>query len=47
MRDIQKYIEVFCNRQRKREKLGSLSPVAYERRFYQMQKAEQGFRVHY
>ena len=37
-RDIQKYIEVFYNRQRKQKKLGYLSPTAYERRLYQMQK---------
>ena len=39
MRDIQEYIEIFYNRQRKQKKLGYLSPAAYERRFYQMQKA--------
>ena len=37
--DIQEYIEIFYNRQRKQKKLGYLSPVAYERRFYQLQKA--------
>jgi transposase InsO family protein len=37
--DIQEYIEIFYNRQRKQKKLGYLSPAAYERRFYQMQKA--------
>jgi len=39
MRDIQEYIEIFYNRQRKQKKLGYLSPAAYERRFYQTQKA--------
>lgn len=38
-RDIQEYIEIFYNRQRKQKKLGYLSPAAYERRFYQRQKA--------
>jgi transposase InsO family protein len=39
MRDIQEYIEIFYNRQRKQKKLGYLSPAAYERRFYKTQKA--------
>jgi len=39
MQDIQEYIEIFYNRQRKQKKLGYLSPAAYERRFYQLQKA--------
>jgi transposase InsO family protein len=38
-RDIQKYSEIFYNRQRKQKRLDYLSPAAYERRFYQMQKA--------
>ena len=38
MQDIQEYIEIFYNRQRKQKKLGYLSPAAYERRFYQLQK---------
>jgi putative transposase len=37
--DITEYIEVFYNRQRKQKKLGYLSPVAFERRYYQKQKA--------
>ncbi len=37
--DIQEYIEIFYNRQRKQKKLDYLSPAAYERRFYQLQKA--------
>jgi transposase InsO family protein len=39
MRDIQEYIEIFYNRQRRQKKLGYLFPAAYERRFYQLQKA--------
>jgi transposase InsO family protein len=38
-RDIQEYIEIFYNRQRKQKKLGYLSPAAFERRFYQIKKA--------
>jgi putative transposase len=34
MRDITEYIEVFYNRQRLQAKLGFLSPVSYERRYY-------------
>jgi transposase InsO family protein len=34
MRDITEYIEVFYNRQRLQAKLGFLSPVAYEQRYY-------------
>jgi putative transposase len=37
--NITEYIEVFYNRQRKQKKLGYLSPVAFERRYYQQQKA--------
>jgi len=34
IQDITEYIEVFYNRQRKQKRLGYLSPVAYEQRFY-------------
>jgi transposase InsO family protein len=34
VRDITEYIEIFYNRQRRQARLGFLSPVAYERRFY-------------
>jgi len=34
MQDITEYIEVFYNRQRLQAKLGFLSPVAYEQRYY-------------
>ncbi|MCB2215609.1 MAG: IS3 family transposase [Desulfobulbaceae bacterium] len=37
--DIQEYIEILYNRQRKQKKLGYLSSATYECRFYQMQKA--------
>ena len=39
IRDIKEYIEIFYNRQRIQEKLGYLSPAAYERQFYQRQVA--------
>lgn len=32
--DITEYIEIFYNRQRRQERLGFLSPAAYEQRFY-------------
>jgi transposase InsO family protein len=35
MQDISEYIEVFYNRQRRQARLGYLSPVAYEKQFYQ------------
>ena len=34
IRDITEYIEIFYNRQRRQEKLGFLSPAAYEQRYY-------------
>jgi transposase InsO family protein len=34
IRDITEYIEVFYNRQRRQARLGFLSPVAYEQRYY-------------
>lgn len=37
--EITEYIEVFYNRQRKQERLGYLSPVAYERQFYEKKLA--------
>ena len=36
VREITEYIEVFYNRQRRQARLGYLSPVAYERQFYEM-----------
>ena len=39
IREITEYIEIFYNRQRKQKRLGYLSPAAFERRFYKMQKA--------
>ncbi len=35
MEDIREYIEIFYNRQRKRAKLDYLSPVAYEKKYYE------------
>ena len=35
MQDISEYIEVFYNRQRRQARLGYLSPVAYQKNFYQ------------
>jgi putative transposase len=37
--DITEYVEVFNNRQRKQKELGYLSPMAFERRYYEQQKA--------
>jgi putative transposase len=37
--DITEYIEIFYNRQRKQARLGFLSPVAFERWFYEKQLA--------
>jgi len=34
IRDITEYIEIFYNRQRRQTRLGFLSPVAYEQRYY-------------
>jgi len=39
MQEIREYIEVFYNRQRRQARLGYLSPVAYEKKFYQMRIA--------
>ena len=39
MKDIQEYIEIFYNRQRKQARLDYLSPAAFERRYYEMRKA--------
>jgi len=35
--EITEYIEIFYNRQRRQERLGYLSPAAYERQFYERQ----------
>jgi putative transposase len=39
IRDITEYIEIFYNRQRRQKRLGYLSPAAFERRFYELQRA--------
>lgn len=39
IQDITEYIEVFYNRQRRQARLGFLSPVAYEQKFYAGQLA--------
>ena len=39
IREITEYIEVFYNRQRRQSRLGYLSPVAYEQKFYAGQLA--------
>jgi transposase InsO family protein len=39
MKDIKEYIEIFYNRQRKQKRLGFLSPVAFEQKFYREQLA--------
>ena len=35
MQEIREYIEVFYNRQRRQKRLGYLSPVVYEKKFYE------------
>jgi len=37
--EIKEYIEIFYNRQRKQARLNYLSPVVFERRFYENLKA--------
>jgi transposase InsO family protein len=39
IREITEYIEVFYNRQRRQARLGYLSPVAYEQKYYRERKA--------
>jgi putative transposase len=39
MREITEYIEAFYNRQRRQARLGYLSPLAYEQKFYAGQLA--------
>ena len=39
IRDITEYIEIFYNRQRRQKKLGYLSPAAFERKYYEQQRA--------
>jgi len=39
VQDITEYIEIFYNRQRKQARLGFLSPVAYERSFFEKRLA--------
>jgi len=39
VREITEYIEVFYNRQRRQARLGYLSPVAYEQKYYRERKA--------
>lgn len=39
IQEITEYIEIFYNRQRRQERLGYLSPAAYEQQFYERQCA--------
>jgi transposase InsO family protein len=39
IREINEYIEIFYNRQRRQKRLGYLSPAAYERRHYEKLRA--------
>ncbi|MGC8660759.1 MAG: IS3 family transposase [Desulfomonilaceae bacterium] len=39
IKTITEYIAVFYNRQRKQKKLSYLSPAAFERQYYEQQKA--------
>jgi transposase InsO family protein len=34
MREITEYIEIFYNRQRRQQRLGYLSPAAYEQKYF-------------
>lgn len=47
VREITEYIELFYNRQRRQEKLGYLSPAAFERVFYEQKTITGQFGVHY
>ena len=35
IREVNEYIEIFYNRQRRQKRLGYLSPAAYERKYYE------------
>ncbi len=39
VREITEYIEIFYNRQRRQERLGYLSPAAFEHKYYKEQRA--------
>jgi len=39
VRDITEYIEIFYNRQRRQDRLGYLSPVAFEKQYYALKQA--------
>ena len=39
MQEITEYIEIFYNRQRRQERLGYLSPAAYERKYFRELRA--------
>lgn len=47
MRDIQEYIEILYNRQRKQKNSAIFHSPLTLRSFYQLIKAAQSFRVHY
>jgi len=37
--DISEYIEMFYNRQRRQKRLGFLSPISFEKKYYEKQLA--------
>jgi len=39
MNDITEYIEIFYNRQRRQKRLGFMSSVSFERKYYEKQLA--------
>ena len=45
--DITGYIEIFYNRLRRQQRLGYLSPAAYEQKCYPDNRRHEGLRVHY
>ena len=47
IQDITEYIEMFYNRQGRQKRLGYLSPVAYEQKFYAERWQLERFGVHY
>lgn len=40
IRDITEYIEIFYNRQRRQKKLGYLSPVAFEQKYFKERRSK-------
>jgi transposase InsO family protein len=48
VREVTEYIEIFYNHQRLQVRLGYLSPIAFEKRYYTYRRRhEEWFGVHY